>query len=66
MVALAIVGAPMASAQVATNEGVAEVVTAIDGLKPDLSFVVVAAIGLALIAMGAVIAVRIFRRLAGA
>lgn len=53
-----------ASAQDA-NEGVDAVVSAINGLKPDLGTVVAAAIGVALISIGAMVAVGIGKRLMG-
>ncbi len=62
---LALGFAPVAQAQAPTNTGVQEIVNAIDGLKPDMSFVVVAAIGLALIGMGAVVAISLAKRLMG-
>lgn len=54
-----------ANAQTAANGGVAEIVDAIDALKPDMAFVVTAAIGLALIGMGAVAAIALAKRLMG-
>lgn len=56
-------GAVAASAQTA-NEGVDAIVTAINGLKPDMAGVVVAGIGLALIGVGALAAYALFRRIA--
>jgi hypothetical protein len=62
----AILAAPAAMAQTtATNAGVAEVVNAIEGLAPDMGFVVVAGIGLALIGLAAVAALGLAKRFFG-
>lgn len=55
----------MGSAKADTNEGVAAIVTALNGLKPDMGTVVLAAIGIALIGMGAVAAIVLAKRLMG-
>lgn len=49
----------------AENEGVSEIVTALNGLKPDLGTVVTAAIGIALISIGAVAAISLGKRIMG-
>jgi hypothetical protein len=58
-------GATVASASAQTNEGVEAITTAINGLKPDMGTVVLAAIGLALIGMGAVAALALGKRIMG-
>ena len=49
----------------AENAGVTEIVTALNGLKPDLGTVVAAAIGIALISIGAVAAISLGKRIMG-
>ncbi|BCU78895.1 hypothetical protein [Luteolibacter sp. LG18] len=63
-VATAVAFAPGAAR--ADNEGISNVKTAIDGLSTPLGGIVTSAITVALIAIGAVIAVRIGKRLMGA
>ena len=49
----------------AANSGVAAIVEALNGLKPDIGFVVVAAIAVALIGMGAAVALSVGKRMMG-
>ncbi len=63
--ALAIAGGAPAHAQSTGNEGVGAIVSALNGLKPDLGTVVTAAIGIALISMGAMVAISIGKKLMG-
>jgi hypothetical protein len=53
-----------ASAQT-TNAGVGAIETAIEGLKPDMGSIVVAAIGLALIGIGAGVALSLGKKIMG-
>jgi hypothetical protein len=63
LVALAsLLAAPLASAQ---NAGVAEIVDAIEALAPDMGLVIAAAIGIAVIGIGAVAALALGKRLMG-
>lgn len=64
-VALASFAAIGSAAAQDANEGVTQVVTAINSLKPDLGTVVLAAIGIALISIGAVAAISLAKRLMG-
>lgn len=65
LLAASVLAAPLAMAQGAANTGVAEVVDALDALRPDMAFVVTAGILLALIGMGAVAAISLGKRLMG-
>lgn len=58
---LALLAAPAAMAQT-TNQGVQDIVDAIDGLKPDVSTIVTGAIGLGIIVLGASIAWRVAKK----
>lgn len=58
------IAAPLASAQ-AANAGVGEIVDALEALAPDMGLVIVAAIGLAVIGIGAVAALALGKRLMG-
>lgn len=54
-----------ASAQTTTNAGVDAIVSAIDNLKPDMGTVVISAIALALIGIGAGVAISLGKKLMG-
>lgn len=60
----ALFAAPAAMAQT-PNEGVTEIVNAINGLKPDVSSIVLAGIGLGIIVLGAMIAWRVAKKFFG-
>ena len=62
---LSVFAAPAAMAQGATNAGVAEIVTAIEGLAPDMGFVVTASVVVALVGIGAVLAISLGKRIFG-
>ena len=60
----ALFAAPAAMAQT-TNQGVQNIVTAIDGLKPDVTTIVISGIGLGIIVLGAMVAWRVAKRFLG-